>query len=828
MSESPALSRLCRGMFLLSMATLMYELILTRIFSVLMWYHFASLAISLALFGLGAAALCVQLLPRSFPEERLEELAARYARLFSLSILAFFAVFVLFRLQPQFAFKVLSFFHQPFYQPFQQGFHDRAIPGALLLGLAALYLVTALPFFFSGLAITLLLSRRLAHINRLYFWDLLGAGVGCLAIILVLKLVGGITGILAIALCGLLAAIAFAPRRRRLLNLALLAILLLAGIGNHLVDFAEIRFARGRYEPNLLWSAWNSFSRVAVYPAQSQEMEHAWGISRAYRGPIPEQLGMVVDDSGYTTLFRWEGEKTLDYFRANLIALPYALKPEADTLIIGPGGGRDLLAALAMGARRITAVELNGLIVQGVNDVFGGFTGELYRHPKIRLAVDEGRGYVRRSKERFDVIQASAVFGRTAPAAGAFTLAENNLYTLEAFEDYWEHLTPDGILTISRFIFERETLRLVSLGLELLKRQGVADPAAHLAVIKERGLANFMLKRTPFTDGELALLRREARDREFEIVLLPDRPPAEDAFGRLVASGGSTEFYRDFPFDIRPVGDDRPFFYYMYKPADFLRLLTFPEKSNFEDRAVLTIRNLLVVVTALVLLCLLLPLTLKRRKELREAGSGRRMLYFACLGLGFMLIEIGLLRRFILLFGPPIYALAVILFALLIFSGFGSLLAERITRGRERPALIRILLALVLLSNLYIFVLPGLLAEWVAWPLLGRVLLSVALLAPLGLLLGMPLPLGMRLLHRDGRTVAWSWGINNATSVLGAILATVMAMNFGFTWTLLAGEAVYALALVCILMPGYEENPEGRPRARSFQSLGLTENAEET
>ena len=808
MTEKTSLTRLCRGMFLLSMATLMYELILTRIFSVLMWYHFASMAISLALFGLGAAALVVTLLPHRFPDERLEPLAARFALLFSLSTSAFFGLFVWFRLQPQLAFKVLSFFHQPFYQPFQQGFYDRAIPGELLLGLAGLYLLTALPFFFSGLAISLLLSRRLDDINRLYFWDLLGAGAGCLLIIAVLKLAGGITGILAIAVVGLLAAIAFAPANRRWLTGGLLVALLVAAAGNLIWGYADIRFARGRYEPNLLWSAWNSYSRVAAYPSQSQEMEHAWGLSRTYRGPVPEQIGMVVDDTGYTTLYRWEGEKTLDFFRSNLIALPYALKPAASTLVIGPGGGRDVLAALAMGASRITAVELNGLIVRGVDEVFGGFTGELYRHPKVRLEIDEGRSFIRRSRQRYDIIQASAVFGRMAPMAGAFTLSENNLYTVEAFQDYWDHLTPDGILTISRFIFERETLRLVSLGLELLNQEGISDPAAHLAVIKERGLANFMLKRTPFTEAELKHLRRESRDKEYEIVFLPDRRQGNDAFARLIASGGSAEFYRTFPFDISPTRDDRPFFYYMYKPADFLRLLTFPEKSNFEDRAVLIIRNLLVVVAALVALFILLPLAIKRGNELRQPGNGRRIFYFACLGLGFMLLEIGLLRRFILFLGPPIHALAVILFSLLVFSGLGSLLSGRIADERRRRMLICILLALVLLSNLYVFALPKVLAGWIAAPLLGRVLLAVLLLIPLGLLLGMPLPLGMRLLHQDSAAVAWSWGINSAASVLGAILATVMAMNYGFTLTLLAGELIYLTALLCILVPGRKKPRE--------------------
>jgi hypothetical protein len=792
------------GVFFLCLATLMYELVLTRIFSVLMWYHFASMAISLALFGMGVAALVVYLRPGWFADDKVPLLAARFSALFALSVALFFVIFVLFRLYPQLGFKVLSFFHQPFYQPFQQGFNDRGVPGTLLLVIALLYLVTSLPFFFGGLALTLLLSRYLSAINRLYFWDLLGAGSGCLLIIVVLKLIGGITAILVIACIGLLSSALFLPRAaaplRRYAPWVIMGLLLVAGGANILYGYADIRFARGRYEPNLLWSSWNSFSRVAVYPSQSQEMGQAWGLSRTYHGPIPEQLGMVVDDTGYTTMYRWEGEKTLAFFRDNVIALPYYLQQQPKALVIGPGGGKDVLTALAMDAAEVTAVEVNNLIVAGVNDKFGAFTGELYRHPRVRLAIDEGRSYIRRSSERFDIIQASAVFGRMAPAAGAFTLSENNLYTVEAFRDYWDHLSPDGILTISRFIFERETLRLVSLGLALLKEEGVADPAAHLAVIKERGLANFMLKRSPFSGEEIARLRELARQKEFDVVFLPDSRQGDGAFEKLIASGGSADYYQKFPFDITPTSDDRPFFYYMYKPLDFMRLFTFPAQSNFEDRAVLTLRNLLVVVTGFVALFLLFPLLLWRRQGLRQPGTAGRICYFAALGLGFMFIEIGLMRRFILFLGPPIYSLAVVLFSLLVFSGFGSLLAGRFSRRNPRRTLLFVLLALVLLSLLSIFALPIPLDAAMSAPILWRCLLAVLLLAPLGLLMGMPLPLGMGLFHRDGSAVPWSWGINSATSVLGALLAVVMAMNFGFNLTLLGGVLIYALALLPVLL----------------------------
>jgi len=797
--------RLFGGIFLLCLATLMYEIALTRIFSVLMWYHFASMAISLALFGMGCAALLVYLRPGWFPPERTRQIAGSCSVLFALSVALFFAIFVLFRLQPLIGFKVLSFFHQPFYQPFQQGFYEQGMALSMLPALFALYLVTALPFFFSGLVLALLLGRYLADINRLYFWDLLGAGIGCLLIIVLLHLLGGITAILAIALFGLGAALFFyppapAPGRRLFIMVAGL-LLLAAAIGNVTTGFAEIRFVRGRYEPNLLWSGWNSFSRVAVYPSQSQEMGQAWGLSRNYRGPIPEQLGMVVDDTGYTTMFRDGDGRYDDFFRSNVIALPYLFHPLAKSLVIGPGGGKDVLVALAMGASEVRAVEMNSLIAEAVNDQFAAFTGKLYRRPKVKLAIDEGRNYVRRSPESFDVIQASAVFGRTAPAAGAFTLSENNLYTLEAFRDYWDHLSQDGILTISRFIFERETLRLVSLALALLEEEGAADPGAHLAVIKERGLANVMLKRSPFSPEQVETLRREARSKGFRVVYLPDERGGDGLFNRLIASGGSEAFHNSLPFDLSATTDDRPFFYYMLKPSDFIKLFSFPEKSSFEDRALLTLRNLLLVVTVAVAVFLLLPLLIWRRQALREEGALHRIVYFSCLGLGFMLIEIGLLRRFILILGQPIYALAVILCALLIFSGLGSLLSGRLSSGREQRALPRILLALVLLSNLYIFGLPHILDLAMTASLVTRCLVSVLLLAPLGMLLGMPLPVGMKLLHRTPDGIPWSWGINSATSVWGALIAVVLAMNFGFTMTLLLGEMVYLLALLVVVLP---------------------------
>jgi hypothetical protein len=291
-------------------------------------------------------------------------------------------------------------------------------------------------------------------------------------------------------------------------------------------------------------------------------------------------------------------------------------------------------------------------------------------------------------------------------------------------------------------------------------------------------------------------------DMEFQEVYLPDRRDGKGAFHELIRANGSAEFHAAFPFDIRPVTDDRPFFYYMLKPVDFIKLLSFPEQGKFEDRAIMTLRNLLVVVGACVIAFLILPLLLWRREGLKASGSGWRVLYFACLGLGFMFIEIGLLRRFILFLGPPIYSLAVILCALLVSSGFGALYSARLPSESIHRWLPKILLALVLLSIAYVFGLPWVLDPWMGLPVFYRCLLAGVLLVPLGLLMGMPLPIGMRLFHDGNDLVPWSWGVNSATSVLGAILAVVVAMNTGFTVTLLVGTLLYLLAMVPVFKSG--------------------------
>jgi hypothetical protein len=799
------------GILVICLCTLMYELTLTRIFSVLMWYHFASVAISLALFGLAVSGIAVYIFNKRFSKEKAERQLTLFSLLFSLSTFAFFLIFAMSKVSPFFMYKILAFFHQPFYQPFQQGSYSTSISAAMFIYLTVLYILTSLPFIFGGFVTTIALTHYSHKVNRIYFYDLVGAALGCIAIIVALSFVSGPSALLLVSLLGVGSAIFFSHAGGKKLHLKLLIVLgalfiICIGVDQY-HDLTRINFVRGRFEFNMLSVKWNSFSRVAVYPTKSQELERSWGMSSKYKGNIPEQYGMVVDDTGYTIIYRYpEKEEDFEFFKYNVISLPYYLKEKPKTLIIGPGGGKDVLTALAFDSDDITAVEVNPLIVENVNEDFGSFSGYLYKRLEVKLFIDEGRSFVKRSMGKYDVIQASAVFENIAPSAGAFTLSENTIYTKEAFSDYLDHLTANGVLSISRFIFSNTTLRLASIAMKALEERGVKEPWRYILIYRERGVANFMMKKVPFTEEEISIIDSEAMAKGFDRVFVHGKKSV-GIFEELINAPSIEKFYDDFKHDVSPTTDDKPFFYNMVKPKDFFNVFTFTDEKGFNDRGIILLRNLLYIVILLNLLFVVLPLLIFKAKEIRHMNlsvfnSLRVLVYFIMLGVGFMQIEIILLRRFTLLFGKPIYSLAVILFAILIFSGLGSYLSGRMVEKRDMAGRKRVLLGaltlIVLLSVIYTYALPSIILMAITNPVADKIIMSVLILAPLSLLMGCPLPLGVGILDKvEKRLIPWGWGLNGSASVLGSILAVAMSMNFGFTSTMLFGSACYAVAALC-------------------------------
>ncbi len=769
------------GVACVSAALLMTELALTRIFSVTMYYHFAFLAISIALFGLSASGVYVYLARRPLGRHDAAQLLGWHALAYALVTTVSLALLVRLRVGLNYSLDNL-------------------------LLMLAIYALAALPFFAGGAVITLAVSRLSGRINQVYASDLLGASAGCLLLLPLLDRVGAPGVVLATASLGAGAAVLFAGRRSRMVaGLALLLILLpwgahLAG----LVSF-DVKATKGHESDTVLFSKWNSFSRIGVYDRRHGD----WSLSPAYHGPVPETRFMDIDSAASTPIIGFSGNlDEVAYLRSELTALAYYLAPDGfSALVIGPGGGRDLLSALVFGARRVDGVEINPIIARDVMmDRFRAFSGGLYLRPDVRVYVEDGRSFVRRTPERYDVIQASLVDTWAATAAGAYTLTENSLYTVEAFQDYLDHLSDRGALTITRWVLDG--VRLVSLAQEACARRGL-DAAQHLAVIQHEKVATFILKKTPFTPAEAEQLREICTTLRFTLLYAPGLPaPATIAptgaghweaangtpndYARLVTAPDRRAFYASYPLDITPTTDDRPFFFHTTKVKDqtsvaFGRTMLFGNGLS-------ALMTLMMISGLLVVLFILGPMAISGRQLLGSGWPGW-LAYFGLLGAGFMLVEVALLQRFVLLLGHPVYSLTVTLFSLLLGTGLGSYLSRRIADADVRRRALLALGGVAVLGLLAVAALPPIIRAAISIGLAGRMAVAVAILLPAGLVMGVPMPAGIRLLSRTGEELLpWVWAMNGALSVVGATLAVFIAMNWGFSVTLVTGAAVYLMA----------------------------------
>ncbi|MFH1278287.1 MAG: hypothetical protein ABIK65_07905 [Candidatus Eisenbacteria bacterium] len=788
------------GVFMTSMSLLAFEIALTRIFSVVLWYHFAFLAISLALFGLGAGGLLLHFFPERFPREEVGEQMARFALLFAVSIPVSFTLI----LGVPFVYRV-------------------SLPA--LVSLFLIYAFAAVPFLLGGVTLGLALSRYRKRIGVVYGYDLVGAGVGCALVVPLLNRVSGPGAVFVVALAAAAGAALFAvDGSRRVLRMAVLVIVFFAvllgvqeGTGLFRIDFAK-----DELEKAILYEKWNALARVTVTDRGTVN----WATSEAYQGPKPETLWLKIDAEAGTPIVRFEGE--LDAVRAvqyDVTALAYTLRNDVPVMIIGPGGGRDVLTALSFGYRDVTGVEINPAIIEAVRGPFGEYSGRLYDRPEVTIVAAEGRSFARRSGEKFGIIQASLIDTWAATSAGAYVLSESNLYTKEAFVDFLGRLREDGILTMSRWFFKGrpiETLRLAGVAAAALEAMGVEDPARHIMVVKRStwdwayrlnefrdGVGTLLVKRTPWEAGEVDHIRRIAGDLKFDLVFAPGEAANHPDFERLFDLGPS-RFAEGYPFDVSPPTDDRPFFFYMLRPADALRALL--GRGGIEQgvmqnnvRAMFVLAGLLVIVLLFTAAFLMLPAVVRRGEPVVLDRRGAAfLLYFVSLGLGYLLVEIPLMQRFILYLGHPVHALSVVLFALLIGSGVGSLVSQRLSgRWLVLPPIL-----LVAGVPAFAMILQGLFDGTLGASFAARVAIAVALLLPLAFVMGIPFPAGVRALGEERKgMVPWVWGVNGATSVMASVLATLLAIGFGFRAVLFLGAAAYAVAFLSFLVIRREASP---------------------
>jgi SAM-dependent methyltransferase len=787
------------GILIISFATLLLELALTRVLSVALWYHFGFLVISTALLGFGASGVALALWTDLRERAQLDQSLALLSIAFGIATIGSFWVMQ----------------HIPF-DPFSQRAsltHD-----AVMLPLY--YLALAFPFFWSGLAIALLLTRGADRVNRLYAADLLGAGAGCAALAVVIPFLGGSGTVMLAATFGFVAAAVFGFKEARRLALTAMTLgaiaLVLAPAGDRILP-VTVAASKGHSllpappRPAPIYTAWNAISRVDVYPLPADP-------AKGWPGP---GYGIVIDGgtaaSGMGDLSagvqHWLN--TADYRPPGLA---YIGKEHPRVLILGSGAGREVLEALYFKASSVTAVEINPIINDIVSQRMRGTFGGLFDDPAVRLVTAEGRSFVRRSNETYDVILSVQTFSNAALTAGALGMAENYMFTREAVEDYLERLSPDGVLLITRP--PSQVARLFTTMREVFERTGRGSPAQHLLVFRgplmpwgNRGDHTvFMLKKSPWTRSEMSvLLERLSADgsgaarRSPEILYSPfsDKGSGRysDLYYEIVGTPDLARLYAAQPVDISPSTDDRPFF---NQQARWSRVVLrglneTGTTSGTEGMLIL----LLVQATGIAALLILIPLVRFARLGLRTAGCWSYLVYFAGLGLGFIMIEIALLQRFTLFLGEPIYAFAAILGSLLIFTGAGAYVGERLSRGAGRRV------GIVLPAALAVLTATALVMPWVFNAALGlglplRVVLSAALVAPLGLVLGMPFPLGLVVVGAGAPgLLPWAWGVNGFFTVIGSVVAMLIGMIFGFSTVLIVAGGCYVVSLLAARLGGW-------------------------
>ena len=772
-------STLLAGIGLTSFAALLLELSLTRLFSVVLFYHFAFLAISIALLGLGAGGVFAYLLKSRLRKFGTRALAARLCAANAMLVVAVLEIVL----------------HVPV---------ALDVTGKNFLRLTILYLTAAVPFFLTGLLFSIVFARETGRIPRLYGADLCGGALACLAVVPLLNWLGGPNAILMSAIALAAAAVLWTETGAARRNAALLALsLVVLTAANYSGRLIDVLYAKGQFrDPAWVeFARWNALSRVEV--------------DRQGQGKV-----IVIDADASTYIMnaevaRWHETAWEHALMSAPPALANVLRPHGEFAIIGPGGGVDVLRAVANGSPSVTGIEINPIIASTImQGRYADYSQHLYQRPDVHIHVSDGRSFLRSTPQHFDVVQMTLVDTWASTAAGAFALSENNLYTVEAFREYLDHLNPDGMIAITRWEFRqpREALRVVAVAMEALHRLGVANPARNFIVasqgsLDEDGIPVVVLaKKTAFTPAEEAAVSAHLdRYSELEALYLPSQP-GQNPFSALIASNDPYAFARSYAYNVTPVSDNAPFFFFTLKPGQILGEQSLRQGIDWKvNLGVLVLLLVLVISLVAVVLFLILPLVLAGGKRRQPAFP---LIYFVAVGLGYILVEIAFIQRFVLFLGHPTYALTVVIFLLMLSSGAGSLFS-RLWLPRAEMVWIPLLLVIVTLVA-DVFFLPSRLAVLVGIGFQYRLLISGVLLIPLGFVMGMPFPTGLRALAASrGREISadqpaldngveWAWSMNAAASVLGSVLAMVIAIQFGLTVTLACGAAAYLLALIVV------------------------------
>ena len=800
---SPPLPRLLPALTLIGGVGIAFEILLVRILSIAQWHHFAYMIISVALLGFGVSGTVLGLMAH--------RVRGHEAGLFRAGTLALaLAVTVCYEASQGIPFETLQIVSRPAKQS---------------LALCTLYIVLTVPFFLVSWCIALGFLLRPRGVGRAYFANLIGSGAGAALSVLALH------AIPADRLPYALSAVAFGafwlvavPERRWLAAgtcalLALSASLATRGFAPvRTSEYKGLSYALRLPQATVVAEAESPLSRITAIrsPLLRETPGQLGGYPMRELGPLPEQIGLFFDGGSVSPVQRWEGNLRryayLDYVTP---ALGYRLVERPEVLVLGAGGGTEVLSALVHGARHVTAVEVDPGVVELMTGPLSGYSGDLYGRPDVELVVADGRGFLRsRPEARFDLIQLALIDAFSTSSAGVHALSESYLYTVEALELYLSRLSDEGVLSITRWLQSppRDAIKLFATTVTAARRAGLGDPAVHVAFIRSWNTGTIVVSRRALAAPQLSAIREFARARSFDLAWLTGlresevnrytvlESPVYHEAARRILSEDSERFFEEYPFYVRPATDDRPYFFRFFRWRSLPLLLgqTGRDWLNFVEWGYIVLIATLAQSGLAALALVLLPLLVFGRRSSERPPTGALAVYFGSLGLGYMLLEIAFIQKLVLFLGHPIYAVGVVLAGFLVFSGLGSLYADgEPTSGTRRVR--RVVAGLAGLSVLYLIALPPLLEAWSGWRDPARIAASLAILSPLAFLMGIPFPTGLQAICRGGSAgVPWAWGVNGAASVVGATLATLIAVHAGFRVLVLLAVALYALAALSV------------------------------
>ncbi|HEX7167310.1 MAG TPA: class I SAM-dependent methyltransferase [Acidimicrobiales bacterium] len=779
---------------LVSFAGLLLEIAYTRVISFKLFYYYTYFVLGLALLGIGCGGV-VLAVSRRLRSAATDTIVVWGAGIGAVSVVAGYAVVASTPIATR---RIWDYGSAA----------SAANAGLLLVVCAALFA----SFVSIGVIVATLFARQPHRLGRLYFADLAGAALACALVVPLLDRAGASASVFLAGLVLASTALVVALRRRRSAGPAgiLVAVAVCAGVAAALVVPAA------RPDPTV--------DRLKQELGASEPAYSAWSpIFRVDALELFDRVLLYHDGLPGSAIYPFDGNvESLGRFASDVRSLPFAPPGRAprDVMIVGAAGGHEILASLYFGAEHVDAVELNPVTYSLLTDRYAGYAGNVADHPSVDYTLADGRSFLARSDESYDLVWFPApdsYAAASAASASAFVLSESYLYTQEAIIESLERLAAGGVLAaqFGEVDYEEKpnrTARYVSTARAALEHLGVGDPTSHVLVSTSptdfgaASVSTILVKVEPFTDGEVGRFAEQVALVEGARLRHASSLGVEDGAVSAVLTTPRTamgKWLDEHPFDVSPVRDDSPFFWHFSPFADVVRDIGEPiDHADLEVAAGERVLLLLLAIAAmLAALFLLAPFVLIRdvwRELPRKRTSAT---YFGALGLGFMFFEITLIQRLTLFLGYPTYSLTVTLASMLLSTGFGALASERFG-GRASRVVVFVGAAVAAIAAFSLFVVPSMTAAMLGSPLWLRVIVAVAIVAPLGVCLGMFMPLGLRTVAamdvHPREYVAWSWAVNGFASVVGATLTTVVAMTFGFRVVLVLAVGVYAVAIAAL------------------------------